>query len=277
MELMGLANFQNVFIGIETPNEDALKETKKYQNVRPKAGTLLERVHRVQQHGIDVWCGMIVGFDHDDPSIFEVMPNFLAETRISAAIISMLHAIPTTPLYDRLKVEDRLNDEDASDRYGTNVIPLGMSREELRDGFVQVMQTCYSVDAYFQRLDAQFFDEGFKFAVHHLAYWKSHRWAWAESDVSSIIVGSLVVAFRLLRSVADGELRARYRRQLARVLRSRWREPHILFIYALKIAMHYHYAALTRALAEVETGSPNAGRSFSRVRRRNVPESAAAA
>ena len=66
MELMGLANFQNVFIGIETPNEDSLKETKKYQNVRPKAGTLLERVHRVQQHGIDVWCGMIVGFDHDD-------------------------------------------------------------------------------------------------------------------------------------------------------------------------------------------------------------------
>ena len=41
MELMGLANFQNVFIGIETPNEDLLRETKKYQNVRPKAGTLV--------------------------------------------------------------------------------------------------------------------------------------------------------------------------------------------------------------------------------------------
>ena len=75
MELMGLANFQSVFIGIESPNEDSLRETKKLPNVRPKAGTLLERVHRVQQHGIDVWCGMIVGFDHDDPSIFEAMPN----------------------------------------------------------------------------------------------------------------------------------------------------------------------------------------------------------
>ena len=276
MELMGLANFQNVFIGIETPNEDALKETKKYQNVRPKAGTLLERVHRVQQHGIDVWCGMIVGFDHDDSSIFEVMPNFLAETRISAAIISMLHAIPTTPLYDRLKVADRLNDEDASDRYGTNVIPLGMSREELRDGFVQVMQACYSADAYFQRLDAQFFDEDFTFAVHHLAYWKSHRWAWAKRCFLNYC-RFLVVAFRLLRSVEDGELRSRYRHQLVRVLRARWREPHILFIYAIKIAMHNHYAALTRALAQVETGSPNAGRSFSRVRRRNEPGSAAAA
>jgi hypothetical protein len=70
---------------------------------------------------------------------------------------------------------------------------------------------------------------------------------------------------------------ARYGRQLVRVLRARWREPHILFIYAIKIAMHNHYAALTRALAQVETGSPNAGRSFSRVRRRRDGESAAAA
>src|SRR5687768_14265342 len=80
MDLMGRANFQNVFIGIETPNEESLRETKKLQNVRPNAGTLLERVHRVQNTGIDVWCGMIVGFDHDDPSIFDVMPRFLAES-----------------------------------------------------------------------------------------------------------------------------------------------------------------------------------------------------
>ena len=54
MELMGLANFQSVFIGIESPNEKSLSETKKLQNVRPKAGTLVERVRRIQQHGIDV-------------------------------------------------------------------------------------------------------------------------------------------------------------------------------------------------------------------------------
>jgi radical SAM superfamily enzyme YgiQ (UPF0313 family) len=88
-------------------------------------------VHRVQRHGIDVWCGMIVGFDHDDPSIFEVMPKFLAEARISAALVGMLYAIPTTPLYDRLRAESRLNDDEARERYGTNVIPLGMSRQEL--------------------------------------------------------------------------------------------------------------------------------------------------
>ncbi len=267
MELLGLANFQSVFIGIETPNEESLKETKKHQNVRPNAGTLLERVHRVQAHGIDVWCGMIVGFDHDDASIFDVMPKFLAEARISAALIGMLHAIPTTPLYDRLKAEGRLNDDDASDRYGTNVNPRGMSRRALSDGFVRVMHESYTPEAYFGRVDAQFLDRDFKFIVHHLPYWQAHRWAWAKRSFWNY-VRFTVLASRLLRLVEDETLRRRYRRQLWRVLRARWHEPHILFIYTIKVAMHYHYAALTRALAAAGGGDmPDAGRSFSRAKR----------
>ena len=270
MELMGLANFQSVFIGIETPNEDSLRETKKHQNVRRQAGSLLERVHRVQQHGIDVWCGMIVGFDHDDPSIFEAMPEFLADANISAALVSMLHAIPTTPLHDRLEQEGRLHDDDASDEFGTNVIPVLMSPEELRAGFVQVTRECYSADAYFKRLDALFIDQDFKFTLHHLPYWKSHRWAWAKRSFLNYCRFA-VVAARLLRLVSDEPLRLRYKRQLARILRARWREPHILFTYALKVATHFHYAAIARALEESQRAGgvlPDAGRSFSRVKRR---------
>jgi radical SAM superfamily enzyme YgiQ (UPF0313 family) len=270
MELMGLANFQNVFIGIETPNEESLRETKKLQNVRPNAGTLLERVHRIQSHGIDVWCGMIVGFDHDDPSIFKIMPQFLADARISAALIGMLHAIPTTPLYDRLKLAGRLNEDEDSDLFGTNVVPLGMSREMLRDGFVQVMKECYGPDAYFQRLDSQFIDENFKFTLHQLPYWKSQRLAWAKRCVLNYVRAG-VLASRLLSQVKDETLRARYRRQLSRVFKMRWREPHILFIYALKVATHYHYDAIVRDLARAEHTNdvmPDAGRSFSRVKRR---------
>jgi radical SAM superfamily enzyme YgiQ (UPF0313 family) len=276
MELMGLANFQNVFIGIETPNEDSLRETKKYQNVRPRAGTLLERVHRVQRHGIDVWCGMIVGFDHDNPSIFEVMPKFLSEARISAALIGLLYAIQTTPLYDRLLAAGRLNDDEAREKYGTNVIPLGMSREELRDGFIRVMQACYSADHYFQCLDAQFIDEKFKFTLHELPYWKSHRWAWVKRCFFNYVKFA-AVASRLLR-LEDAELRSRYRQQLLLVLRARWREPHILFIYALKVTFHYHFAAIASALGKVsETGGamPTAGRPFSQVKRRLEAQAAA--
>src|SRR5205807_3757181 len=60
-ELMGLmveANILSVFIGIESPNEKSLKETKKLQNVRP-AGTIVERVRRVQDAGMEVWCDLL--------------------------------------------------------------------------------------------------------------------------------------------------------------------------------------------------------------------------
>lgn len=270
MELMGLANFQSVFIGIETPNEDSLRETKKLQNVRPNAGTLLERVHRIQSHGIDVWCGMIVGFDHDDPSIFKIMPGFLSEARISAALIGMLHAIPTTPLYDRLKKDGRLNDEEGEERYGTNVIPLGMSREELSLGFVEVMQKSYTADAYFGRLDSLFIDRNFKYRMHQLSYWREHRLGWIKRCALNYVRAS-VVASRLLRQVEDQGLRSRYKEQLKRVARLRWREPHILFVYTIKVAMHYHFAALAGALGQArgpDGAMPNAGRSFSRLKPR---------
>ncbi len=70
MELMVDANITAVFIGIESPNEESLRETKKYQNVR-KGGTIVDRVRKVQDAGLEVWCGMIVGFDNDDARIFE--------------------------------------------------------------------------------------------------------------------------------------------------------------------------------------------------------------
>jgi Domain of unknown function (DUF4070)/Radical SAM superfamily len=175
MQLMGLANFWSVFVGIESPNEASLIETKKLQNVRPKAGTLLERVHRIQSHGLEVWCGMIVGFDHDDRVIFDAIPKFIEDARIGNALIGLLHAIPTTPLYARLKGSGRLNDDEASNRYGTNVVPLLMSREELRDGFVGAMRKAYTLDAYFGRVDALFIGDGFKFAPQQRDYYQISR------------------------------------------------------------------------------------------------------
>ena len=77
MELMARCNIQSVFIGIESPNEESLKETKKFQNVREKGGTLIEKVHEIQDFGIEVWCGMIVGFDADSKGIFSQQKEFI--------------------------------------------------------------------------------------------------------------------------------------------------------------------------------------------------------
>src|SRR3954470_2762818 len=52
--LMVEANFESVFVGIESPNEDALRETKKIQNLSDRSGTVMEKVHHIQETGLEV-------------------------------------------------------------------------------------------------------------------------------------------------------------------------------------------------------------------------------
>ena len=139
-------------------NEESLRWTRKVQNIR-QGRTLLERVHAIQNAGIDVWCGMIVGFDHDDPSVFAAHRDLVRSARINHAMISMLSANPKTPLYQRLSDNGRLAPEGSE--FGTNVIPLRMSREELRDGFVQLMRDLYEPNAYFERFESLYLAGGF--------------------------------------------------------------------------------------------------------------------
>ncbi len=108
MRLMVEANIVNVFVGIESPNEASLRETKKFQNVR-SGGSLVEKVRRIQDAGMEVMCGMILGFDHDDETIFDAQVKFISEARVINVMLGMLSAIPKTPLYDRMVKEGRLD------------------------------------------------------------------------------------------------------------------------------------------------------------------------
>ena len=213
MQLMVQANIISVFVGIESPNEKSLRETRKFQNVRP-AGTLVERVHRIQEAGIEVWCGMILGFDNDDASIFEAQRAFLKEARIPTAMIGMLSAIPKTPLHARLAGEGRLDAADEPE-FGTNVIPLQMSREELRDGYVQVMRDLYEPDAYFERLEELYLKKRIRYNDGVVKYWRRHPWHWLKSQVRNAVTAG-VLYWRLMHGVTEARLRREYRRRLRR-------------------------------------------------------------
>ena len=212
MQLMTEANFVSVFIGIESPNEASLRETKKFQNVR-EGGSIAEKVRIVQDAGLDVWCGMILGFDHDDTTIFAAQKRFLQDARIAHAMIGILHAIPKTPLYDRLAAENRLDYEDELS-YGTNVIPLQMSRDELTDGYIELMRDVYSPEAYFDRVDALFLNDRFRFAVPRMKYWRNHPWRGLKSQALNL-VRFAGIYWRLMRTVKDRSLRSEYRRRIA--------------------------------------------------------------
>ena len=248
MELMARCNIHSVFIGIESPNEESLKETKKFQNVREKGGTMIEKIHQIQDFGLDVWCGLIVGFDHDRPEIFRLQETFLKESRIVHAMIGLLHAIPKTPLHNRLRNENRLDHSDEL-QFGTNVIPLHMSREELRDGYVKTMHDAYQADTYFARLDNLFIENRFSYRVFQTPHFKKHpflRW----KHKLTYFFGFWFVAWKVLRGTPDRSLRKRYRQQMLKALRHRFGEPVIYFFYAIKCAMHFHHHKMTTDMIE---------------------------
>ncbi len=253
MKLMVDCNIQTVFIGIESPNEASLRETKKIQNVR-NTGTLIEKIHRVQNAGMDVWCGMIVGFDSDDESIFNAQIEFLQDARILHAMLGMLYAIPKTPLYARLKAEGRLDENDTSE-FGTNVIPLQLSRESLRDGYLKVMHNLYEPEAYFDRLESLFLRGGFRFGQAREKYWKEHPLIGLKERARYGIL-ALGLLVRLMWAIPQASLRKEYLMRIARLLRAN-RDPSVLFVYVIKCAMHYHHYTLSRNMSERDTAVVN--------------------
>lgn len=247
-ELLGLmvdANISTVFVGIESPNEESLRETKKYQNVG-KTATSIERVHTIQNAGLDVWCGMILGFDNDDTTIFAAQREYLKEARVLHAMVGMLSAIPKTPLHARLAAEGRL-DEDHDAEFGTNVIPSRMSREELRDGYVRLLQELYDPEAYFERLDDLFLRGNFRFSQTRAAYWRRHPWSWLKGNATQV-VRSAEIYRQLMQGVPELALRREYRRRIAGLLRSR-RDPVVVFVYILKCVIHYHLHTMVKNMS----------------------------
>jgi radical SAM superfamily enzyme YgiQ (UPF0313 family) len=247
MELMARANFIATFIGIESPSEDALREAKKFQNVR-KGGTLLEKVHRIQEAGMEVWCGMIMGFDNDDTGIFDRQIDFIRDARISFSMSGMLSAIPKTPLYDRLAAEGRLDLSDPGE-YGTNVIPQLMTREELLNGYLRVLSELYQPEDYFDRTDALFLKPSFDIGITRIRRWWKISPSWLFKEMThGLQAFGLFLRLMVRVTDADGALRAEYRRRVWRFLKVH-RRPGLVLFYLFHLAMHYHAFSLARRMS----------------------------
>ncbi|MEM9538856.1 MAG: B12-binding domain-containing radical SAM protein [Cyanobacteria bacterium P01_E01_bin.42] len=105
MDMMVACNFGSVFLGIETPDEDSLKVTKKFQNTRD---TLSDSVDKIISTGIRVMAGFIIGFDGEKSGAGDRIVRFVEKTNIPLALFSMLQALPDTALWHRLEKEGRL-------------------------------------------------------------------------------------------------------------------------------------------------------------------------
>jgi radical SAM superfamily enzyme YgiQ (UPF0313 family) len=149
MAAMVEANFMYVFLGIESPSAEALKSTKKFQNLRKDN---LEQIRIIQESGLWVLGGFIVGFDSDDETIFERQREFIERAGITWAMAGMLQAPPTTPLYDRMKKEGRLvEDSDATSNFSAPNFRTVMPLPALLNGLSGLLFDLYTPEAYFQR------------------------------------------------------------------------------------------------------------------------------
>ena len=150
MRMMVEAGFDQVFVGIETPEEASLTECNKRQNRRRD---LLADVKRIQHAGMQVQGGFIIGFDNDPPSIFQRQIDFIQQSGIVTAMVGLLQAVPGTKLHERLHREARLLGDSTGDNLdgSLNFIPR-MDRDALHRGYKQLMLHLYSPGPYYRRI-----------------------------------------------------------------------------------------------------------------------------
>jgi len=145
--LMVEAGFGSIFVGIETPNEDSLIECGKSQN---RKRDLIESINKLQQKGMIVSAGFIVGFDNDKQNVFDQQINFIQKSGIVSAMVGLLNAPTGTKLFKRLKSENRMLENFSGDNMdgSINFIPK-MNYRDLIGGYKKILDTIYSQREYY--------------------------------------------------------------------------------------------------------------------------------
>jgi len=144
------AGFDTVFIGIESPDPASLEECRKSQN---RHRDMTADVRTLQNAGLEVQGGFIVGFDHDTPETFQQQVDFIQGSGIVTAMVGQLQAAPGTRLKERLAREGRLHGSALGHNTdgNTNFIPR-MGLDLLRQGHAKLLAELYAPRPYYRRI-----------------------------------------------------------------------------------------------------------------------------
>jgi len=150
MDMMVQAGFNRVFVGIETPEESCLMECNKLHN---NNRDMIDCVREIQDNGMEVSAGFIVGFDNDPPNIFRRQIDFIQKSGIITAMVGLLNAPRSSRLYQRLNREGRILDKFTGDNtdYSMNFVPV-MDKNELLKGYREIIRNIYSSRSYYERV-----------------------------------------------------------------------------------------------------------------------------
>jgi radical SAM superfamily enzyme YgiQ (UPF0313 family) len=234
LEAMVDANFMTVFIGIETPSAEALKESHKFQNLRKNN---VDQVRYIQEKGIWVLAGFIVGFDSDDETIFARQLEFIDKTAIPWAMAGILMAPPTTALFERLKREGRLiEDSQSITNFGVpnfrTILPLPI----LLRGLCTLLDGLYQPDAFFER------------AYNSLKVWKPK--ATQKPPNMGVVYNTRILSSSIWRQGIRSNYRGSYWKFLYRTLVSFGRSPAKLSLGLSLLLSAEHFVVYTKVVID---------------------------
>jgi len=150
IDSMVSAGFTSVFLGIESPSPEALKETHKLQNLRLDPA---EAVRRITRAGLEVFAGFIVGFDSDGPEIFQAQRDFISSVPVPVAMIGVLTALPGTQLTRRLEKEGRLRIVTSGDQFDRPNFRTTMDEHTLLAGYADLLAELYRPASFYKRCE----------------------------------------------------------------------------------------------------------------------------
>ena len=228
------ANFMYVFIGIETPSSEALKESRKFQNLRKDN---VQQVRVIQEAGLWVLAGFIVGFDSDDETIFERQREFIELTNITWAMAGVLQAPPTTALYDRMKREGRLHeDSEALTNFSPPNFDTVLPVPVLLRGLSTLLSGLYEAKPFFQR------------ALRSLEVWQPR--ATQVPPELPMSYNLRVLATSMWRQGMRSPYKQEYWKFLFRLIRNFARQPAKLWLGFTVLMSAHHFLIYSREVAE---------------------------
>ena len=157
LKLMAKSGCKGLFVGFESLSEENLKRSRKNHN-NPKQ--YKEVVKKLHDQGIAISGAFVFGLDGDDSSVFERTLEFAMDVKLDVAQFNWLTPYPGTPIYNRLKAENRLIKTEwwlAGSGLGTETgeavvyHPKMMSADELEEGSRWVRRNFYSTSSILKR------------------------------------------------------------------------------------------------------------------------------
>ncbi|MFH2008531.1 MAG: B12-binding domain-containing radical SAM protein [bacterium] len=229
LHLLAETRLSVAFVGVESVREESLREVHKSQNLRRDNR---ERLAQFSRHGIVPFLGLVVGFDHDDVDVFDEMYRFVEETNAPVVSLSVLNAPRGTPLYDRLAAEGRLLGDDFEGEWHgqTNIIPKGMTRQELLERHQELFRRLYDPRTFEPRLR-----RWLRSVEYFSPLYQNKRTDWRQ------LLGLAKLA-RFLAFDADAEVRRLFLRNIAWTLRHNPKLMRRTFSILAHFRHYYEYA-----------------------------------